>query len=158
MKLGIDIGCGGNIISRADTRFFRLDIQPKCRPDICGNATELPFANAIFDIVHSSHCLEHFPRNIWRFVLAEWIRVLKPVAEIWFNLPNILWAAERMVNDKIIDGNVLNVLYGGQDNEYDFHYNGLTPEIMEKELSLHGFRLIHFTTQMYNMFLGAERG
>lgn len=157
MKLGIDIGCGGNIISRHDTTFIRLDIQMEVLPHVCADATKLPFAGDTFDVLHSSHCLEHFPRKIWRLVLAEWIRVLKSKSEIWFNLPNIMWAAERMVNDKIIDNNVLNVLYGGQDNEWDFHYTGLTPEIMEMELRVHGFKLIHYTTLAYNMFLGAER-
>lgn len=158
MKLGIDIGCGGNKILRNDTHFLRLDIQLGCLPDICANATELPFRSGTFDVVHSSHCLEHFPKKVWKFVLAEWIRILKPKAEIWFNLPNIMWAAERMYRDKIIDEHVLNVLYGGQDNEWDFHYHGLTPELMDMELRFHGFKLTHFTTQSYNMFLGAERG
>lgn len=157
MRSGLDIGCGQSIVQLPDTKFLRLDIQEAAKPDVYANATLLPFRNGTFDVIHSSHVLEHFPRGVWRFVLAEWLRVLKHDGEAWFNLPNIMWAAERMAKDKVIDEHVLNVLYGGQDNDYDFHYNGLTPEIMAMELEKHGLKLIHFTTEVYNMFLGAKR-
>jgi ubiquinone/menaquinone biosynthesis C-methylase UbiE len=158
LKLGVDIGSATNYVTYPDCKMLRLDIRPEVKPDILADATNLNFIPAgTFDIVHSSHVLEHFPRGAWKGVLAGWIRLLNQEGEIWFNLPNIMWAAERMAIDKVIDEHVLNVLYGGQDNEFDYHYNGLTPEIMEIELKKHRFELIHFTKVSYNMFLGAKR-
>lgn len=157
-RLGLDVGCGSSIVQLPNTRFIRLDIQKEVSPHVISNATLLPFRSHSFDVVHSSHVLEHFPRAVWRHVLAEWIRLVKePDGEIWFNLPNITWAAEQIVLHKRIDAHVLNVLYGGQDNDYDFHYHGLTPEIMQLALRDHGFEFIHFRTEVYNMFIGARR-
>lgn len=157
MRLGLDIGCGNSIVQLPNTSFIRLDIAPEANPNIISNATLLPFADCTFDVVHSSHVLEHFPRAVWKSVLWEWLRVLKRDGEVWFNLPNITWAAEQIVLHKRIDEHVLNVLYGGQDNDYDFHYVGLTPEIMQLTLRNFGFEFIHLKTEVYNMFIGAKR-
>jgi predicted SAM-dependent methyltransferase len=155
MKLALDIGSGGNLVEMPNTNFIKLDIRPETNPDLISNATLLPFGNGSFDVVHSSHVLEHFPRRQWKWVLNEWARVVRIGGEIWLKLPNILWACERIVRDGIIDQYCLDVLYGGQENEYDFHYNGLTPNTVRLALEERGFKLIHFSEQSYNMILGA---
>ena len=157
MGIGIDIGAGGNKLAHPQHQILAYDIRLDSGPDVCGDATILPFKSGAFDIIHSSHVLEHFPRRLWKAVFAEWCRVLKVGGEMWLNLPNIMWAVERLVVDKVFDEHTLDVLYGGQDHEFDYHYNGLTPERMAVEFEKNRLEVIHFQLQSYNMHFGCRK-
>lgn len=153
----IDIGSGpirrqveGNIPIRVD---IREDAEPDYRCDVrC-----LPFDDKSFDIVFSSHVLEHFPRAQWKNVLMEWLRLVAEDGKILLVLPNIKWAAHMIINENIINDDVLNVLYGAQSYEYDFHYNGLTPERMEQALAENDFKVTSLKEEGYNMIIEARR-
>ena len=160
LKKAIDIGCGP--IDRSQEPPFtgyhltRADIRENCNPDYRCDVRELPFADKSFDRVFSSHVLEHFNRSEWESVLSEWIRLIKPDGDLLLYLPNIEWAAKRIVNDRTIDGDVLNVLYGAQTNPYDFHYNGLTPDIMKYHLEKFGMEIVSVDHVGYNMIINAK--
>lgn len=155
--LGLDIGAGEFPTPIEDCRMVKYDIRPNTFPDVVGDAVQLPFRSRSFDRVHSSHVLEHFPRQQWQFVLHEWLRVVADRGQIWLQLPNIEWAANQIVHNRLIDVNVMNVLYGGQENPYDFHYTGFTPQLIGDALREFGFELRQLTLQGFNMFLRAER-
>lgn len=58
-------------------REIRLDIDPEVQPDIVADMSELPDIGP-FDVVYSSHCLEHlFPHKVGP-CLQGFKRVLKP--------------------------------------------------------------------------------
>jgi cyclopropane fatty-acyl-phospholipid synthase-like methyltransferase len=137
----IDIGCGPIVREIDGIIPIRVDIREDCNPDYRADVRELPFANESFDIVFSSHVLEHFPRSEWKDVLKEWTRLVNRDGVIKLVLPNIAWAAHRIAIDKVIDEHVLNVLYGQQSYAQDFHYNGLTPERVEEALKELGFTI-----------------
>ena len=82
-----------------------------------------------FDIVFSSHTLEHFCRQEVPQVLDERVRILKPEGELRLILLNLEWAAQHIMN-KEIDNDVLNVLYGAQTYDENFHKMGFTPQII----------------------------
>lgn len=153
----IDIGCGPIRRQIEDTVPIRVDIREDCEPDYRCDVRTLPFDDGSFDVVFSSHVLEHFPRNQWKNVLMEWCRIVSDEGKISLVLPNIKWAASRIVNDHILDNDVLNVLYGAQSYEYDFHYNGLTPERMEEALMENNFEITSLHEEGYNMFIEAKR-
>ena len=71
-------------------------------------------------------------------VLDEWVRILKPEGELRLILPNLEWAAQHIMN-KEIDNDVLNVLYGAQTYDENFHKRGFTPQIIEQLLAERGF-------------------
>lgn len=50
-----------------------------------GDARQLPFENNVFDIVYSSHCIEHIQWYQVEDTIKEWVRVLKPGGslEVW---------------------------------------------------------------------------
>jgi predicted SAM-dependent methyltransferase len=105
--------------------------------------------------VFSAHVLEHFPRNKWRDVLKEWVRLIKkPEGEIILVLPNIEWAIENF-KDVTKLNDVYNVLYGAQSYNEDFHYNGLTPNMVESELKLYGLNILESKLVSYNMVIHA---
>lgn len=153
----LDIGCGPIYREFPECdKPVRVDINEAWNPDYRCDVRQLPFGMNSFDIVFSSHVLEHFPRAEWEGVLTEWVRVLKPYGELRLVLPNIEWAAERVVRGEI-DDNVLNVLYGAQSNKWDFHYNGLTPKRLEVALAKLG--LTDFKCENdagYNMIISAR--
>lgn len=154
----VDIGCGPLEREIEGVKAIRVDIREDCKPDYRCDVRELPFADGSFDIVFSSHVLEHFNRAEWKTVLAEWLRIVAPTGKIILVLPNIAWAAHMIAVEHIMDDNVLNVLYGAQSYQYDFHYNGLTPERVELALNEAGFKFMELPKlEGYNMILTAVR-
>jgi len=70
---------------KAWTKLVTLDIDPNCRPDIVGDASDPRlawFEDNTFDEVHAYDVLEHFGRQgDWRYFFAHWSgiwRILKP--------------------------------------------------------------------------------
>lgn len=55
-------------------------------PDIHADAAAMPLPDASFDLVFSSHCLEHCQNTIK--TLREWLRVLKPSGVLFLVLPH----------------------------------------------------------------------
>ena len=157
-KTAIDIGCGpiDRTTQFPEYQLVRVDIREEVNPDYRCDVTELPFGNESFDLIFSSHVLEHFSREKYKVVLDEWLRVLKSGGDVLFYLPNVKWAVENFDNPKEHE-HVMNVLYGAQSNPYDFHYNGWWPEKVEQVLKSHGCNSITFEHQGYNMIVRAKK-
>lgn len=81
----LDIGCG-------KTKFpgsIGLDFNPKSNADIIVNIEKgLPFKKNVFDLVYSSHNLEHIDPKKLVFVLEEIWRVTKPQGQIIIKGPH----------------------------------------------------------------------
>lgn len=82
----LEIGPGKHRIENFET--YNLGPSEKTEggmPDHVGDARSLPFDNNTFDIVYSSHCIEHIPWYQLEETIKEWIRVVKPGGkiEIW---------------------------------------------------------------------------
>ena len=91
----------------------------------------LPVAH--FDLIASSHHLEHIPRweqaEVWR----KLFHLTKPGGACEHIVPNIDWAAAKILDGEA-DGNVMNVLYGAQeaqgyDRIWNTHFFGYTKGI-----------------------------
>lgn len=162
LKKAIDIGCGPVHAPLGEGyHVIRTDIRDECNPDYRCDVRSLPFNNGYFDLVFSSHVLEHFGRWEWKDVLKEWVRVLKPEGELRLVLPNINWAISKFQDGSWQRGDVyphvFNVLYGGQSNPYDFHYNGWTEETLKASLEEFGFNDFIWDSQGYNLICQAWR-
>lgn len=78
----LDIGPGNTRIPG----FVTVDVVRGPGIDyVCDASGRLPFADNTFDIVHSSHCIEHISWINVEDTLKEWARVVKPGGslEIW---------------------------------------------------------------------------
>lgn len=156
----IDIGCGPQYRGFEEGIAIRYDIDERWNPDYRGDVRQLPFGDGSFDIVFSSHVLEHLGRHETIPVLKEWIRILKPDGELRLVLPNIMWAAQNIINHEgrnpKVDNDIMNVFYGAQSSEYDFHKTGFTEQKIKTILAELDFQVIHYEEQGYNIILKAQ--
>jgi predicted SAM-dependent methyltransferase len=152
----VDLGSGEEKDSyhTEEGTVLRVDIREDVAPDYRCDLRILPFGNKEFDIVFSSHTLEHFARNEVGKVLDEWIRIMKDDGEFRLVLPNLKWAAQHIMNEEI-DNDVMNVLYGAQSYDENFHKVGFTPQIIEQLLSERGFKKYVWDFHNYHMFVRA---
>ena len=152
----VDLGCGTDKYQTPEGPTIGVDARDLDGVDYRCDLRKLPFANGEVDIVHSSHVLEHFGRNEIDEVLKEWTRIIKPKGEIRLCVPNIAWAAEKIVKG-IVNHDVLNVLYGQQEYKENFHKMGYTPALLGEVLKKQGFVKQNVDTQGYNIVMTARR-
>ncbi len=152
----IDLGSGRleDSYTTDEGEVLRVDIREDVNPDYRCDLRILPFGTGEFDIVFSSHTLEHFSRKEVPTVLDEWVRILKEDGEFRMVVPNLEWAAQHILN-KEIDGDVMNVLYGAQTYDENYHKMGFTKQIVEQLLAERGFKKFVWDEHLYHIFVRA---
>jgi len=153
---GVDIGCGPSYISLPGCgQLVRVDIDEQWNPDYRCDVRHLPFGTAEFDIVHSSHVLEHFFATETLPLLTEWTRILKKDGKFILNLPNIDWALENFKDPENAQ-HVHNVIYGGHSTKWDVHHTYFNPEKITSLLKQVGMEIEHITHNGYNMTVASK--
>jgi SAM-dependent methyltransferase len=152
LKLALDLGAGATRRSWPGHVTYTTDIRADTKPDYVQDTRLLNLPANHFDLIASSHHLEHIGRWDQEQVWREIYRVCKPGGAIEHVVPNIEWAAAKIVN-KEVDGHVLNVLYGAQEahgyaREWNLHYFGYTPQVAVALAEQAGFKNV--TTEDYN--------
>lgn len=83
--------------------------------------------------IYMTHVLEHFPMAKTQNVLDLVRSLLRKNGKLYIEVPNFKWhAAKILVNP--LDRQIVEYAFGGQLNEWDFHYVGFTPEILYQDL------------------------
>lgn len=72
----LDIGAGGSSYHRFFPNRFSFDIDPERKPDLVGDAHQLPFKDAEFKVILCTEVLEHLRDP--KIAIAEMQRVLQP--------------------------------------------------------------------------------
>jgi ubiquinone/menaquinone biosynthesis C-methylase UbiE len=145
---GLDVGCGGQ--KRAGA--IGVDLRRVDGVEIVADARMLPFRNESFDLVFSSHTIEHFSHREVRKVLAEWVRVLKKHGTIEIRCPD-LRARAFLYSLNPTWGSMKNI-YGEQDYLGNYHKSGFSFGTLKQCLEdlgiidikrlLHGYKGIPF--------------
>lgn len=117
---GIDIGCGESPRSG----FLGLDFRKTKSVDIIADASILPFRDASFYHIFSSHTIEHFSHTKVMEVIAEWVRILKKGGIFEIICPNLRTRALRFFLNPTWN-DVVNI-YGGQDYNGNYHTCGFS--------------------------------
>lgn len=93
-----------------------------------------------WDEIHMTHVLEHFPFAKTQAVLSVVKSLLKTGGKLYLEVPNFYWHALGILSNPM-DRQMVTYAFGGQLNEWDYHYNGFTPEILADDLDQAGFEV-----------------
>lgn len=93
------------------------------------------------DEIHMTHVLEHFPMQETSAVLYQLKKLLKPEGRMYIEVPNFKWHAQEILLNPH-NRQVVEYAFGGQHNQWDYHYNGFTPEILKEDLEHVGLKVI----------------
>jgi SAM-dependent methyltransferase len=97
-KVRLNLGCGDKILPG----YVNVDIAASragMKPDLICDLRQLPMADGYADEILSVHVIEHF--YYWEAVplLKEWVRVLKPGGRLVVECPNLLSAAQELIQN-----------------------------------------------------------
>ena len=135
----LHIGCGSNILP---SPFENLDTRKLEGIDHESDAFPLPFEDRIFDLVYSSHVLEHFEKINTQKVINEWVRILKPGGIIRLSVPSF----ESIIKIYEVSGDmeyIIGPLMGGQTYPQNFHYNMFDKKRLIDYLEKAGCEAVH---------------
>ena len=146
----IDLGAGEHRRSWPGYKTFGTDIREGLGPDVLVQDTlALNLPDESFDLVASSHHLEHIPRTEQERVWREMFRICKTGGKIEHVVPSLDWAG-AMLYDGMVDEHVYNVLYGAQEahgykRELNLHYFGYTKAVAKALAEGVGFSEVECT-------------
>lgn len=133
MKL--HLGCGEKYLPG----FKHMDVREGSHIDYIGNAENLDmFEDDSIEELYACHLLEHIKRADLLGVLKEWNRVLVTGGILRIAVPDF----ESIVKVYLKEGNLgqlMGLLYGGQNYKYNFHYQTFDLAFIKERLELTGF-------------------
>lgn len=102
--------------------------------DFVGNVCDLSdFPDACCEAIYASHVMEHVGQKDFLATLKGIHRILCKGGDFYFSVPD-LEVLCRLFLDPRLDTeqhyHVMRMMFGGQTDEYDFHYIGLSHEFM----------------------------
>ena len=139
----LHLGCGRKKIHN----FINIDINPDVCPDMVYDISKINecWGNEV-DLIYSCHVLEHFPRKPFRLaqkpymdVLSNWHIALKSGGLLRLSVPDFRASVEYYLQNGKID-HIMSYLYGGQKNDFDFHYMCWDFETLKSDLIQAGFK------------------
>lgn len=96
--------------------------------DVVADASSIPLPDGFAALVYSQECLEHFSWRTYKDVLREWARLVAPQGKLIVEVPDFLAACQQVLSIDTLDMDraIQQIIFGGQQNEWDFHYMGHT--------------------------------
>lgn len=141
---GLHIGSGGLRVPG----FLNVDVDAAIDCDLIGGSEKLKLADKSVGTIYASHLFEHIPNGRTQTVLREWHRVLTTGGSLYLCVPDLEALAERYLAaiHEYSDPDatetlelVTRVIYGGQSDRFDFHYNGYSMPTLKALLESVGF-------------------
>jgi protein O-GlcNAc transferase len=177
-RLVLHVGCGPPYADNLHDRFrtaawreLRLDIDPRVRPDIVDDITDMrSVPSESVDALWSSHNVEHVYAYLVPRMFAEFLRVLRPGGELLVTTPDLQRAAERIATGRLEDplydsdaGPVtpLDMVYGhGEEIARGFgemaHRTGYTARTLTRKLTDAGFADVRVRRERGDLALWAD--
>ena len=124
-----------------------VNIVPSENTDYVRSCTDLsPFADGTVAEIYASHVVEHlgYKRDLVK-ALTEFNRVLEPGGTVRISVPDLTTLCELFLDPTLDAADryfVMRMMYGGQMYDADFHYVGLSEEILTTFLFRSGFQRV----------------
>lgn len=150
----LNLGCGLKHIPG----FINIDLRAETKPDVCMDISKISTMFKDVDLIFASHVLEHFPNKpsstmkvTWRDVLADWYKALKNRSVLYLSVPDFEATCKHYLNIINCCGSDLKasplkklygLLYGGQKNDFDYHYHAWDFETLSNDLKDVGFTTV----------------
>lgn len=130
-----------------------VNVQKLDGVDHVADCRSLPFENDSVDEIYASHVLEHLGYQMdARNALAEWHRVLVPGGLVRIAVPDLVAACTWYLMCSGKDRKyMMRVMYGGQLDEFDFHYAGYDFDLLKEFMTEAGFKDIR-QVQSFGVF------
>ena len=137
MKLhlgGTEVGDGWKIVN----------VQRNPGVDFVADISDLSqFGNDSCDAVYASHVLEHVPQAKALSTLKGIHRILKRSGRAYISVPDLdilSWALLNPAKSAEMKFHVMRMMFGGQVDEFDYHYFGWNELFLTNFLTNAGFR------------------
>ena len=140
----LNIGCG----NRKLHGFINIDARLETQPDLVCNVTDIHEHFSDVDLIYACHVLEHLPSvpfsmssKTWKDALESWYKSLKSGGVLRVAVPDLNAACEYCITTRDFE-TVRGFFYGGQENDFNFHYHGWTFDTLSSDLQKVGFKEI----------------
>lgn len=125
-----------------------LNISQGPSVDYVGDIRDLSqFNDNSFDAVYASHVLEHLSyQKDLSAVLSAIYQILRPGGKLFVSVPDLNTLCRLFLHQQLTKQDrfeVMRMMFGGQIDEHDYHYVGLTDEFLVDFLSEAGFKEIY---------------
>jgi hypothetical protein len=103
--------------------------------DITSDVRKLPFSPGELSEIYSAHLLEHFPaEELRRTLLPYWVSLLEQGGTFVAVVPDVATMVNERAAGRMPFDDFIEVMYGGQEYEGDYHFTGFSPESLESLL------------------------
>ena len=123
-----------------------LNIQKKPNVDFVGDITDLgKFEDNSIEEIYASHVVEHIEQRKIDQSLKGIYRVLKKNGKFYVAVPDMDVLCKVFVDPKApikIKFDMMRIMFGGQQDSFDFHYFGWNSRFMHDFLLKAGFKKI----------------
>lgn len=133
----LDIGSGRKSL---DSTFLGVDAYTDA--EVQAFMWNLPYQDGTVDTIYSSNALEHVSKFDVVPTLREWKRVLKIGGKLEIIVPDLEWACCWWLKHQQTDWS-MDIIFGNQRHEGEYHKTGFTPDIMHQYLTVTGGLEIH---------------
>ena len=120
-----------------------LNIQKKEGVDFVGDISNLSqFKDNSVNEIYASHVLEHVPQKKIKITLQGINRILIPGGKFYVSVPDMDILCKIFIDPKAplqVKHNVARIMFGGQVDDYDFHYFGWNLEFIKNFFNEVGF-------------------
>lgn len=136
----LHIGCGKTYLPR-ENGWINHDVFESTRADIYSDMTALPFDRGYFDLIYSSHVLEHQHRHMVLATLSHWHSLLGLDGILRLAVPDFAACCARYRQTEDLK-EIIGLLYGGQNHPKNFHTMAFDEKTLTEALLRVGFKSV----------------
>ena len=106
-----------------------------------GDITKLFYKDNSIEEVYTNQVLEHLSKKEVPVALKEIQRILQPNGKFTIIVPDLEYCVNYWLKDKQSRGFPLDVIYGNQEHEGEFHKTGFTMETLKTLVEQAGLKI-----------------